>query len=93
MNVPLELAKLFKVCQNPSGYTPLFGTITALPQINVDIGNKIILTDKHLKIAEHVDLFRQDVHGRYVRLGHEVILLPCQGNSLGTNLFIVMGVI
>ncbi len=93
MNVPLELAKLFKECQNPAGYTPMLGTIITLPQIRIAIGEKIILTEQHLKVAEHVDLFRQDEHGRYTRLHHEAVLLPYWKERLGTNLYLLIGVI
>ncbi|WP_432662445.1 DUF2577 domain-containing protein [Wukongibacter baidiensis] len=55
MNGISELAKLFKERENKSYLGPQIGKIISpLPDIQVALGDKIILTKEHLMIASHI---------------------------------------
>lgn len=88
MSSPIvELAKLFKERDNTSGYSPMFGTIVSLPNVQIRIGDRIVLDSSHLSSC--VDLTATDIHGQYIHLGKTVVLLPYSGQQK----FIVIGVI
>lgn len=64
-----ELAKLFKERENKQYGGPQLGkVVTVPPDIKISLGDKIILTKKHLIIADHV------VAG--MLLGDIVIIIP-----------------
>jgi hypothetical protein len=44
-----ELAKHIRARDNPSPYTPMFGKIISLPELKIQLGNKIILTAEDVK--------------------------------------------
>ena len=87
MNGITELAKLLKDRENPSDYAPLFGVIRSLPTVRIAVGERILLSARHL--VSTVDLSRTDEHGRYVYLGRTAVLLPYDNGQR----FIVIGVL
>ena len=85
-----ELARLIKDCQNQSPYTPMFGKIIALPDLKIQLGDKILLYADDIKAI--FDIYEKrdyDNHIEYVNLNKEVVLLPYSGD----NKFIAIGVI
>ena len=66
------LAKMFKDRENATSDFVVFG--------------KIILTKDHIKSL--IDLYKQDIDGRYVYKGREVAMIPYRGN----NRYLVLGV-
>jgi hypothetical protein len=82
-----ELARLFKERENANGYSPVIGTVIALPNIKIRLGDKVILTSSHIKIG--IDLFQTNEHGQYINLGKEVVILPYADSQK----FIVIGVV
>ena len=86
MSVWNELAMLFKERDNPNGYSPIFGTVTNLPELEILCGKNIVLDKDDVILA--VDLYEQ-VEKEYINLGKEVVLLPYSSGQK----FIVMGVI
>jgi len=87
MNGITELAKLLKERENSDSYSPMFGTIIELPNLKIRLGDKVILTDKHIKKCVSVD--EQDENGIYKNIGKEVILLPFANNQN----FVLLGVV
>lgn len=87
MNGITELALLLKERENNGDYSPMFGTIVELPKLKIRVGDKIILTDAHVKKCVAVDAV--DAYGRYKYLGAEVVLLPYKNNQK----FVLLGVV
>lgn len=87
MNGITELAKMLKERDNSDGYSPVIGTVIALPNIKIRLGDKVILTSSHIKSC--IDLMQTNEHGQYINLGKEVVLLPFANNQK----FIVIGVV
>lgn len=90
MNGVTELAKHIKNRDNPSPYTPMFGTIIELPNLKIQLGNNILLDADDIKST--FDLYEtreEDNHTEYIHLGKEVVLLPYDKD----NKFVVIGVI
>ena len=87
MNGISELARMLKDRDNPSGYTPVFGVIRSLPTVKIAVGERILLSARHL--VSTVDLNRTDERGRYVYLGRTAVLLPYDNGQK----FIVIGVL
>ena len=85
LNGITELARLLKERDNLGGYAPLFGTVIELPSLKIRIGEKVILTQVHLKSL--MDLYKTDSYGQYAYLNKEVVLLPYADNQR----FIVLG--
>jgi len=82
-----ELAKLLRERENREDYSPMFGKITSLPTLQIQIGSKIVIDASFVKAL--FNLYETDSYGRYIHLGKEVVLLPysdCQK-------FIVVGVV
>ena len=69
-----ELAKLFKERDNREGYSPIFGKITSLPDLQIKIGDKITIDETYIKSC--FNLYETDIDGEYIHLGKDVILLP-----------------
>ena len=87
MNGITELAKLLKDRENKSDYSPMFGTIIALPDLKIRLGDKVILTAKQIKKCVSIDA--QDENGIYKNIGKEVVLLPFANNQK----FVLLGVV
>lgn len=87
-----ELAKHIKARDNPSPYTPMFGTIISLPELKIKLGSRILLTADDIKSTFDIYDKTYDSDGRFVRytyLNKEVVLLP-YGHD---NKFIVIGAV
>ena len=69
-----ELAKLLKERENKQGYSPVFGTIIDLPDLQIHLGGKIILSEEH--IVRCVSVVSRNEDGEYANLGKEAVLLP-----------------
>ena len=80
------LAKMFKDRENATGDFVVFGKIIELPNLKIQFTSKIILTKEHIKSL--IDLYKQDIDGRYVYKGREVAMIPYRGN----NRYLVLGV-
>lgn len=87
MNGITELAKMLKQRENADGYSPVIGTVIALPNIKIRLGDKVILTSSHIKSC--IELTQTNEHGQHIILGKEVVLLPFADNQK----FIVIGVV
>ena len=87
-----ELARYIKSCDNPSPYTPIFGTIISLPELKIRLGSRILLYADDIKATFDIYDKTYDSDGRflgYTYLGKEVVLLPYSED----NKFIVIGVV
>ncbi len=82
-----ELAKLLRERENRQDYSPMFGKITSLPNLQIQIGGKIAIDKTFIKAL--LNLNETDEHGRYIYLGKEVALLPYSDYQK----FIVVGVV
>lgn len=91
-NGVLELAKMFKECENGEKYNPTFGVLTSLNDLVVTVGDKIRLGSSNIKSL--INLYETDIYGKYVHLGKTVALLP-YSDERGRygNKYIVLGVI
>ncbi len=74
-----EMAKLLKERDNPVQYSPVIGTVEALPEIKVRINDKVVLGRENLKST--VDLLAQNADGEYIWQGKTVYLLPFMENN------------
>ena len=88
MNGYEYMARLFKERENESGCEIKIGTVTALPDVLIKVGEKAVLNKSHIiplvNLAEKVT---EDGLVRYVNLNKQVALLRC-GKK-----FIVLGVV
>lgn len=91
MDDKTKLAQMIKNSQNPSTYSPIFGTIISLPKLKIQLGTKILLDDKQVKsifdIAEYIT--HDNGSKEYKYLNKTVVLLPYSGDQK----FIAIGVI
>ncbi|MDP4117579.1 MAG: hypothetical protein Q8873_00100 [Bacillota bacterium] len=87
MNGITELAKLFKERENANGYSPMIGRIIRLPDLKIQLGDKVIVTSTRIKTC--ISLNAVDESGRYIHLGKEVVLLPYADSQK----FILIGVV
>lgn len=69
-----ELAKLLRERENREDYSPMFGKITSLPNLQIQIGGKIVIDASFIKTL--FDIYETDAYGSYIHLGKEVVLLP-----------------
>ena len=74
MNAALEMAKILKKRDNPTGYSPISGKIVALPDIKIRINEKVVLDGDDIKSI--VNLLVKDEYGNYVWLSREVYMHP-----------------
>lgn len=81
------LAKMLKVRENPSVYSPVFGTIIDLVNLKIRRSDKIILTKENVKSL--IDLYGRDNDGDYIYLGKEAAMLPYDGG----NKYLILGVV
>lgn len=80
------LAKMFKDRENATSDFVVFGKIIELPNLKIQFTSKINLTKDHIKSL--IDLYKQDIDGRYVYKGREVAMIPYSDN----NRYLVLGV-
>lgn len=86
-----ELAKRIKDRDNPTAYSPMFGTITELPELKIQMGSKIILTADNITAIFDIYEKEYDDDGNFVRyanLDKEIVLLPYGGKN---NKYIALG--
>lgn len=85
-----DLARHIKDRDNPSPYTPIFGKIISLPELTIQLGNRILLDADDIKATFNIyETQTYDNHTEYIHLGKEVVLLPYNED----NKFVVIGVI
>ena len=72
------LAKMFKDRENATSDFVVFGKIIELPNLKIQFTS----------IKSLIDLYKQDIDGRYVYKGREVAMIPYRGN----NRYLVLGV-
>ena len=85
-----ELARHIRDRDNPSPYTPMFGKIISLPELKIQLGNRILLDADDIKAI--FDIYEtRIIDGRtvYVNLNKDVVLLPYAND----NKFIALGVV
>ena len=85
-----ELARHIRDRDNPSPYTPMFGKIISLPELKIQLGNRILLDADDIKAI--FDIYETRItDGRtvYVNLNKDVVLLPYAND----NKFIALGVV
>ena len=90
MNGTRRLAKEIKKRTNPTMYSPMFGKIIKLPELQIQLGSKIVL-DKD-DVVSTFNLYETRVHDgnvEYIYLNKEVVLLPYASD----NKFIAIGVL
>lgn len=85
-----ELAQRIKDRTNPSPYTPMLGKITRLPELQIQLGSRIMLDkDDILATFDLYETKEYDNYVEYVNLNKTAVLFPCSGD----NKFIVIGVL
>ena len=85
-----ELARHIRDRDNPTPYTPMFGKIISLPELKIQLGNRILLDADDIKAI--FDIYETRItDGRtvYVNLNKDVVLLPYAND----NKFIALGVV
>ena len=82
-----EFAKILKGHENPPEYSPVYGTVSELPDLKIRRGSKIILTEKHIKSL--INLYERDDYGNYIHLNKKVAMLPYNND----NNYLVLGVV
>lgn len=90
MNGITELAELFKNRENRADYSPMFGEIISLPNIDIKLGDRIHLDGDNVKFT--FDILKKIYHDErevYEYLNKTVVLLPYSNNQK----FIAIGVI
>lgn len=89
----VEFAKMLKERENPSQDEPLFGVITSLNPLQVQLIGKKILLEKN-KLVSLVNLSETNSHGVYVNLGKTVALLKFNsGYANSMPEFLILGVV
>lgn len=91
MNGYTELARLFLERNNGKQYGPVIGKIISLPELRIQINEKIQLTaEKIISIFDIAEMKTYDDHRtEYVHLNKRVVLLPISDYQK----FIAIGVI
>ena len=85
-----ELARHIRDRDNPSPYTPMFGKIISLPELKIQLGNRILLDADDIKaIFDIYETRITDGRAVYVNLNKDVVLLPYAND----NKFIALGVV
>lgn len=85
MNGIVEMAKLFRERDNNNEQSVFIGTVISLPDLKIQITDKIILTDVNIKTT--VNLREQSETGEYIHLNKNVVILR------NNNIFYCLGVI
>ena len=87
MNGITELALLLKERENGASYSPIFGRIVSLPNLKITVGEKITLSDAHIKRICEIE--QKDINNQYINLNREAVLLPYADGQK----FIMLGVV
>lgn len=91
MNDVTRLAKHIRDRDNPTAYTPMFGTVISLPDLKIRLGSRVMLTaESDIKFMFNIyATTTKDEITEYVYLGKEILLLPYGSD----NKFVAVGVI
>lgn len=90
MSAYTEWAKMFHDCKNKEPYAPAIGKIIELPELKIQLGNRILLTsDEVISIFDIKETVEHDNHTEYVNLNKTVILLPYSNRQR----YIALGVV
>ncbi|MCC8160965.1 MAG: DUF2577 domain-containing protein [Oscillospiraceae bacterium] len=87
-----ELARHIKARDNPASYTPVFGTITSLPELKIQLGDRITVGSDDVKAVFDIYEKEYDSDGNFIRyayLNKEVAMLPYSDNQK----YLVVGVV
>lgn len=88
MNGVTELASRLKK-MNVSEYSPMLGTIIALPELKIQLGNRVQLdADDITAVFDIYETREYNNRTEYVNLNKKIALLPCSSGK-----FIAIGVI
>lgn len=78
-----ELAKLLKARDNPQIPSINIGIIISpLPNIEVSLGNKIILNKDHLYISSHIYNHYKNIDETYLNANDKVMLIPTSDEQM-----------
>lgn len=87
-----QLAKHIRDRDNPSPYTPMIGTIIALPELQIRLGSRIMLYADDVVTTFNIYENEYDNDGNFVRYKHinkRAVILPYSDD----NKFILIGVL
>ena len=88
-----ELASRIKAMEM-SPYSPMIGTITSLPELEIQLGDRIQLgADKITAVFDIYETRQHDGYVEYVNLNKQIVLLPCMSQSGNVTRFIAIGVV
>lgn len=88
-----ELASKIKAL-NISPYSPMVGTITSLPVLEIQLGDRIQLNaDKVTAIFDIYKTVQHETYTEYVNLNKQIVLLPCLSQNGSIIRFIAIGVV
>lgn len=78
MNAYVELAKMFKQRDNRPTFSPVFGKIIRLPELQIQLNPRVLLQADDIKAV--FDIYETVQHDdgstEYVNLNREIVLLP-----------------
>ena len=86
------LAKHIRERDNPSPYTPMLGRIISLPELQIQLGSRILLSTEDVQTIFDIYEKEYDSDGNFVRYKHidkQAVILPYAND----NKFIVIGVL
>ena len=86
------LAKHIRNRDNPSPYTPMIGKIISLPELQIQLGSRILLYTDDVQTTFDIYEKEYDSDGhflRYKHMGKQAVILPYAND----NKFIVIGVL
>lgn len=74
----VEMAELFKSRDNPDEYSPVFGTVTALPELEIRVGDRVVLDADDIVCTFDIygKTVKEDGTAVYTYLNKTVVLLP-----------------
>lgn len=88
-----ELALKIKNLET-SPYSPMLGTIISLPELKIQLGNKMQLDADDITATFDIYETREHEHyTEYINLKKQVVLLPCLSEKGRITKFIAIGVI
>ena len=86
------LARHIRERDNPSPYTPMLGRIISLPELQIQLGSRILLYADDVQTTFDIYEKEYDSDGNFVRYKHidkQAVILPYAND----NKFIVIGVL
>lgn len=75
MNGYEGIARLLKERENERLYSPVIGTITALPELSVRINQRIVLDKTNIDSIVNLAEQNEETH-EFINLGKRAVLLP-----------------